>query len=71
MIDKVFDLCVCALVVIGRITGLSYEAVNVLIFVVLWPVCTLLLICAVWRQRLMIRELQRQLAAARTEGERK
>jgi hypothetical protein len=40
VIDFVFDACVNLLMLIGHLTGLSYNAVNVLIFCVIWPVLT-------------------------------
>lgn len=36
---------------ISSATGLSYEAVNILIFVVVWPTLTIWLAVRVWRRR--------------------
>jgi hypothetical protein len=47
MIQTIFDACVWILLVIARWTGLSYKAVNVIIFCVIWPLLTLGLISAV------------------------
>lgn len=44
LIDFVFDACVNLLLFIGWLTGLSYNAVNVIIFCVIWPVLTLCLL---------------------------
>jgi hypothetical protein len=41
VIDFIFDACVNLLLLIGYLTGLSYNAVNVLIFCVIWPLLTI------------------------------
>lgn len=54
VIDFVFDACVNLLLLIGYVTGLSYNAVNVLIFCVIWPILTVVLFVAVlfgWRKK--------------------
>lgn len=51
IIDFVFDACVNLLLFIGALTGLSYNAVNVIIFCVVWPVLTLALLVIVFMQR--------------------
>ena len=48
-IDVVFDWCVTALVRLGEAVGLSYEEINVWLFVVAWPVVTLVMAWAIWR----------------------
>ena len=57
MIDTVFDGCVLLLLFSADLLGMSYEAINVWIFVVIWPVLTLALITVVVLQRLKIRRL--------------
>jgi hypothetical protein len=57
MIDVIFDGCVLLLVFLADLSGITYEAVNVWIFVIIWPVLTLALIAAVVWQRLRIRQL--------------
>ena len=50
--EFVFDLCVRILVGIAELTGLTYEQVNVLIFVVLLPlILTGLVARTVWLER--------------------
>jgi len=58
MIDAIFDLCVMLLIFLADLFGMTYEAINVWIFVVAWPVLTLALIAVVVWQRLKIRRLQ-------------
>ena len=44
IIDIVFNSCVWLLLFIGKTFGLSYNAVNVLIFCVIWPLFTVALL---------------------------
>lgn len=57
MIDAVFDGCVLLLLFLADLFGMTYKAINVWIFVVIWPVLTLALIAVVVWQRLRIRRL--------------
>jgi hypothetical protein len=41
MMDAVFDACVQILLVLAEWTGLTYQQINVWIFVILWPLLTL------------------------------
>ena len=56
-IDRVFDWCVEWLLAGAATLGISYNAINVLIFCVLWPLFTLWLIWLVIYQRAKIRRL--------------
>jgi hypothetical protein len=58
MIDAIFDPCVLLLVFWAGWLGMTYQAINVWIFVVIWPVFTLTLIVVVILQQLKIRKLQ-------------
>jgi hypothetical protein len=58
MIDSVFRLCVDILVWLAGIFGVSYEAVNVAIFCVLWPLLTLFMALVIWCQRTTINQLK-------------
>ncbi len=52
-IDTIFDWCVIALNVSARWLGISYEAINVWLFCIAWPVFTIALIAwsvSLWRQ---------------------
>jgi hypothetical protein len=57
MIDAIFDQCVLLLVFWAGRLGMTYQAINVWIFVVIWPVFTLTLIVVVILQQLKIRKL--------------
>ena len=62
MIEAIFDGCVLLLLFLADLFGMTYKAINVWIFVVIWPVFTLVLIAVVVWQRLTIRRLQGKLA---------
>jgi hypothetical protein len=47
MINRIFDACVFLLVTLAEWLGISYEAVNVWIFVALWPFLTLCLVAVI------------------------
>ena len=52
MINNIFRWCVDVLVLAAGWLGLSYEAINVWVFVVIWPIVTLVLVgVVVWQQR--------------------
>ena len=60
MIDQIFDACVRLLVVLANSFGLTYKAINVWVFVILWPIVTVGLIALVFLQQLQIRKLSGQ-----------
>ena len=43
-IDLIFKICVIALVDLASILGITYEEINVWLFVIIWPVLTVYLI---------------------------
>ena len=52
MIDIIFDVAVWLLLLLADFLGMSYEAVNVWLFVILWPLVTLVLVgMVVWQRR--------------------
>ena len=53
MMDAVFDVCVRILLDLAGWTGLTYKEINVWIFVILWPVVTLVM--GMWIVLLQIR----------------
>ncbi len=57
MIDTIFDACVRLLVFLASQLGITYKAINVWIFVVIWPAFTLALITTVVVQWLKIQRL--------------
>jgi hypothetical protein len=60
MIDNVFNLCVDFLVWLAGVTGTTYKQINVIIFCILWPIFTLLLVAVVIVQHVRIRKLRRR-----------
>jgi hypothetical protein len=61
MIGAIFDKCVDLLVFLANQLGMTYEAINVWIFVIIWPIFTLALIFLVILQQLRIRRLLGQV----------
>jgi hypothetical protein len=61
MIDEVFDWCVRVLVYWAGRLGITYKAINVWIFVVIWPLVTLALVILIVWQRARIRGLKREM----------
>ena len=53
-IDETFNFCVRLLYEIGGILGISYEEINVWLFVIIWPIASLLLFAEVIRLRLKL-----------------
>ena len=60
MIDQIFDACVIFLIFLAELFGTTYKAINVWIFVFIWPAFTLLLMTLIILQQLKIRGLLRQ-----------
>ena len=61
MIDKIFNTCVLLLIFLANELGISYEAINVWIFVIIWPIFTLAVIIVLVWQQLKIRQLFKQI----------
>ena len=57
MRDQVFDGCVRVLVYGAGLFGITYKEINVWIFVIIWPVVTLLLISIIMMQQRKICQL--------------
>jgi hypothetical protein len=60
MINRIFDACVSLLLYLADRLGLSYEAINVWIFVVIWPVLTVALVLVIILQYRQLRSLRRR-----------
>jgi len=60
MMDTIFDWCVDVLIYWANILGMTYKEINVWVFVIVWPILTLLLIGIIVRQQIMIRKLLRE-----------
>jgi len=59
MMDQIFDWCVDVLVYGAGILGMTYKEINVWVFVIIWPILTVLLIGIILVQRRTIRKLAR------------
>ena len=53
-IDRTFNFCVRLLYDIGGVLGITYEEINVWLFVIIWPIASLLLFAEVIRLRLKL-----------------
>ena len=60
MMDQIFDWCVNVLVYWAGILGITYKEINVLVFVIIWPVLTILLIGIIVMQQQRIRKLSKR-----------
>ena len=60
LIDAIFNLCVQILLSLAALLGVSYNTINIWIFCVIWPLLTILLICAVVFQHLKIRRMREE-----------
>ena len=53
-IDQIFNFCVRLLYDVGLVLGITYEEINVWLFVIIWPIASLLLFAEVIRLRLKL-----------------
>jgi len=53
-IDLTFNFCVYLLYDVGRLIGITYEEINVWLFVVIWPLLSLIMLVEIIRLRLKI-----------------
>ena len=60
MMDQIFDWCVRVLVYGAGILGITYNEINVWIFVIIWPLLTLILLGIVAIQQRKIRQLSKK-----------
>ncbi|MBN2119262.1 MAG: hypothetical protein JW730_22010 [Anaerolineales bacterium] len=59
MMDQIFDWCVGVLVYWAGTLGMTYKEINVWVFVILWPVLTVVLIGVIVLQQRTIRRLSK------------
>ena len=57
-IDAIFRFCVVLLVYIAKLIGISYEAINIWVFIIIHPMITLLLLIWALNLRRKIKKLQ-------------
>lgn len=55
--DAIFDWCVEVLVYFAGMFGITYKEINVWVFVIIWPILTLVLIASTILQQIRIRRL--------------
>lgn len=60
MMDQIFDWCVSVLVYWAGIFGITYKEINVWVFVIIWPLLTMILIGVVLIQQRRIRQLSKE-----------
>lgn len=58
--DAIFDWCVQVLITWAGWFGITYKEINVWVFVILWPIATVLLLAVIVVQYLKIQRLMRQ-----------
>jgi hypothetical protein len=60
MMGQIFDWCVRVLVYWARMFGITYKEINVWVFVIIWPILTVILIGIILVQERRIRQLSKQ-----------
>ena len=60
MMDQIFDWCVWVLVYWAGIFGITYKEINVWVFVILWPILTVILIGIIVVQQRRIRQFSKE-----------
>ena len=58
--DQIFDWCVNILVYWAGIFGITYKEINVWVFIIIWPILTIILIGIIVMQRRIISQLSRR-----------
>ena len=58
--DQVFDWCVNVLVYWAGILGITYKEINVWVFVIIWPILTIVLVAVIVWQWRRIRQLSKK-----------
>ena len=61
MIDYIFYLCVDILAWVAKITGASYEFINILIFIIGYPLFVIALITVIYLQYKKIKKLNNKI----------
>lgn len=60
MMDQIFDWCVNVLVYWAGILGITYKEINVWVFVIVWPIFTLILVAVIFVQYQTIKRLSEE-----------
>lgn len=59
MMDTIFDWCVNVLVYWAGVLGITYKEINVWVFVIIWPIVTIVLIAIILLQQRKLRQLSK------------
>ena len=59
MMDQIFDWCVKVLVYWAGMFGITYKEINVWVFVIIWPILTIILMGILVMQRRIIHQLSK------------
>ena len=60
MVDHIFYLCVDILIWLAKLTGTSYELINIIIFIIIYPIVLISLFFIVIFQNGKIKKLQKR-----------
>ena len=60
MIDYLFYLCVDILVWLAEVTGTTYELINIIIFIIGYPLFVIFLLIIIYFQRRKIKKLEKK-----------
>ena len=60
MMDQIFDWCVQVLIYWAGMFEITYKEINVWVFVIIWPLLTVLLIGVIFIQQKRIRQLSKK-----------
>jgi len=60
MMDQIFDWCVSVLVYSAAMLGITYKEINVWVFVMIWPILTVILIGIIVVQQRKIRQISKK-----------
>lgn len=60
MMDQIFDWCVNVLVYWANLIGITYKEINVWVFVIIWPILTIVLLAVIVWQGRRIRQLSKK-----------
>ena len=54
MMNQIFDWCVDVLVYWAGVLGITYKEINVWVFVIIWPIVTIIMgIVILWQRRII------------------
>lgn len=59
MMDQIFDWCVNVLIYWANVFSITYKEINVWVFVIIWPILTILLIVVIIKQQQRIQRLSK------------